>query len=135
MGSKRHIAVPAIIMVLALTVGMIFQHHHHRADGSVCICLSSDHHAADHDHHGCNSHHSSDPDSDPCEQALSDLLQKLEHRSHPLPALTLLSPAILPDAPIALRAEGSLTFIPVLNDRLPAAPIRAVGSQRAPPQV
>ncbi len=60
------------VVVALLSIASVMRFHHHKDDGSVCLCMSvechSSHHNVDHD---CNHHHSGDTDDD-CGQNLDD---------------------------------------------------------------
>lgn len=119
-------------MVLALMVGMVYQHHHHKADGSVCLCLSATHHERGDNEHGCSGHDGDEPEGR-CEQTLSEWLNKVDQRwdiPRPLPDMW---PAAIGVEPLYRRPTTNVTIADERRQALPASPIRAVGHKRAPP--
>lgn len=123
-----------MLMVLALMVGMVYQHHHHKADGSVCLCLSAVHHQHGDDQHGCSGH-DDDEQQGRCEQTLSEWLNKFDQRldfPQPLPDMWL---AAIAAEPLYRRPVTKVAVAPEHRPALPACPIRAVGYLRAPPEV
>ncbi|MGN0210524.1 MAG: hypothetical protein ACI391_05355 [Muribaculaceae bacterium] len=124
---KRHRGLVSLLVVMTLVFGMAFQHHHHCSDGSVCLCLNPAHHSGH--HHGCG-----DGD-DHCEQTLSDLLTKVDRHYHsPAPDVQVVA-VLIEDEPLYRRCATRLVLQPPRHQRLPGAPIRAVRSLRAPPEV
>ena len=125
---KRHRGLVSLLVVMTLVFGMAFQHHHHCSDGSVCLCLNPAHHSGH--HHGCG-----DGDDDHCEQTLSDLLTKVDRHYHsPAPDVQVVA-VLIEDEPLYRRCATRLVMQPPRHQGLPGAPIRAVRSLRAPPEV
>ena len=124
---KRHRGLVSLLVVMTLVFGMAFQHHHHCSDGSVCLCLNPAHHSGH--HHGCG-----DGD-DHCEQTLSDLLTKVDRHYHsPAPDVQVVA-VLIEEEPLYRRCATRLVMQPPRHQGLPGAPIRAVRSLRAPPEV
>lgn len=126
---KRHRGLVSLLVVMTLVFGMAFQHHHHCSDGSVCLCLNPAHHSGH--HHGCG-----DGDGDDhCEQTLSDLLTKVDRHYHsPAPDVQVVA-VLNEEEPLYRRCATRLVMQPPRHQGLPGAPIRAVRSLRAPPEV
>ncbi|MGN0223587.1 MAG: hypothetical protein ACI4AM_06140 [Muribaculaceae bacterium] len=121
-----------MLMALALMVGMVYQHHHHKADGSVCLCLNATHHHQGDDQHGCAGH---DDESDGrCDQTLSEWLTKADQRWDMSQPQLDLWPAAIAAEPLYRLPVTKVRIAPERRHVLPACPIRAVGPTRAPPE-
>ncbi len=76
----RFLSIISALLVCVMAVGMVIKHHHHSADGSVCLCMSIECHSAedcsDHSGSGCTHDHSGETGDCDCTLHLDEFCYK-----------------------------------------------------------
>ena len=87
-------AIWAMIMAPMLFMSSLLQHHHHAADGSMCMCMSVECHALSAKglvHEGCNHEHDDEGETVDCTLHIDEFCNKDGNRTENLmPDLNLL---------------------------------------------
>ncbi len=69
----------SLLLVITFALCAIIEHHHHAADGSVCLCLHMDCHGysnSEHHHRDCGHNHDDESDCPGCALQIDDFCCK-----------------------------------------------------------